>query len=133
MMSLSVLQRFTVCSLLVLLGIPSILSAQTHVVNPADLQKAVLAATDARQHNMETITGFLSSSDKAQKVLGFVGIDPAQVKTAVSSLDDQELARLAARAEKAQADFAAGRMSERDLLWILIGLAALILIIVAAH
>ena len=133
MMNLSVLRRFTICSLLVLLGIPSILSAQTHVVNPADLQKSVLAATEARQRNMETITGFLSSSDNAQKVLGSVGIDPAQVKTAVSSLDDQELARLAARSEKAQADFAAGRLSERDLLWILIGLAALILIIVAAH
>lgn len=132
-MNLSVLRRFTICSLLILLAIPAILSAQTHVVNPADLQKAVVAATDARQRNMETITGFLSSSDNAQKVLGSVGIDPAQVKNAVSSLNDQELARLAARAEKAQADFAAGRMSERDLLWILIGLAALILIIIAAH
>ncbi len=133
MRNLSVLRRFTICSLLVLLGIPSILSAQTHVVNPADLQKAVLAASEARQHNVETIAGFLSSSDSAQKALKSVGMDPAQVKTAVSSLDDEELARLAAHAEKAQADFAAGRLAERDLLWILIGLAALILIIVAAH
>ena len=61
------------------------------------------------------------------------GIDAQQVKTAVSSLNDQELARLAARAATAQADFAAGRMSDRDLLLILIGLAALILIIVAVH
>ncbi len=133
MMNLSVLRGFTTCSLLILLAIPSILSAQTHVVSPADLQKSVLAATEARQHNVEAITGFLTSSDNAQKLLGSVGVDPAQVKTAVSSLDDEDLARLAARAEKAQSDFAAGRLSERDLLWILIGLVALILIIAAAH
>jgi hypothetical protein len=51
----------------------------------------------------------------------------------VSSLNDEELARLAARADKADTDFAAGRMSDRDLLWILVGIAALILIIVAVR
>ncbi len=132
MMNLSLLRRFTSCFLVALIGLPSILSAQTHVVNPADLQKEVLAATSARQRNMEAITGFLSSTN-AQKVLGSVGIDPAQVKTAVSSLNDQELARLAARAEKAHADFAAGRISDRDLTYILLGMAALILIIVAVR
>lgn len=132
-MNRSVLRRFTSCVLVALVGLPSILSAQTHVVNPADLQKEVLAATGARQRNMETITGFLSSTTRVQKALGSVGIDPAQVKTAVSSLNDQELAQLAARAQKAQADFAAGRISDRDLLYILLGIAALILIIVAVH
>lgn len=133
MMNLPVLRRFTCCVLVALVGLPSILSAQTHVVNPADLQKEILAATGARQRNVETVTGFLSSTTKAQKVLGSVGIDPAQVKTAVSSLNDQELARLAARAEQAQADFAAGRMSDRDLIYILLGIAALILIIIVVH
>ena len=133
MMNLSMLRRLTSYVLVVLVGLPSILSAQTHVVNPADLQKEVLAATGARQRNMQTLTGFLSSTPKAQKMLGSVGIDPAQVKTAVSSLNDQELARLAASAEQAEADFAAGRMSDRDLLWILVGIAALILIIVAVR
>ena len=132
MINLSVLRRFTIYFLLVLIGMQSILSAQTHIVSPADLQNAVVAATDARQRNMETTIGFLSSTN-AQKVLGSVGIDPAQVKTAVSSLNDQELARLAERIEKVQADFAAGKMSDRDLIWILIGIAALILIIVAVR
>jgi len=132
MINLSVLPRFTIYFLVVLVAIQSILSAQTHVVNPADLQKAVAAATDARQRNIEATIGFLSSTN-AQKVLGSVGINPAQVTTAVSSLNDQELARLAARAEKAQADFAAGRISDRDMIWILIAIAALILIIVAVR
>ena len=132
-MNLSIVRRFTSYILVALVGLPSILSAQSHVVNPADLQKEVLAATVARQRNVETMTGFLSSTTKVQKVLGSVGVDPAEVKTAVSSLNDQELARLAARAETAQADFAAGRMSDRDLIYVVLGLVALILIIIAVH
>jgi hypothetical protein len=56
-----------------------------------------------------------------------------QVKSAVSQLNDQELAQLASRASKAQADFAAGSLSDRDLIIILVCIAALILIIVAVR
>jgi hypothetical protein len=48
-------------------------------------------------------------------------------------MGDDELAQLSARSEKAQKDFAAGRISDRDLLIILVGVAVLILIIVAVH
>jgi hypothetical protein len=92
----------------------------------------MIAATTTRQHNLETIKGLLSSPE-AEKVLAVTGISPAQVTTAVSALDDQELSRLAARAETAQADFAAGRISDRDLLLIVVGIAVLILIIVAVR
>jgi hypothetical protein len=43
------------------------------------------------------------------------------------------VAQLAARAQKAQADFAAGSISDRDLIIILVCIAALILIIVAVR
>jgi len=125
-------RSLTVCVLIPLLGFSTSLSAQTHVVSPTDLHKEALAATSARRHNLETINRLLSSP-QARKVLGAASIDPAQVKTAVSALNDEELARLAARSEKVQADFAAGRLSDRDLLIILVGIAALILIIVAVR
>ena len=125
-------RSLTVCVLIPLLGFSPSLSAQTHVVSPTDLHKEALAATSARRHNLETINRLLSSP-QARKVLGAASIDPTQVNTAVSALDDEELARLAARSEKAQADFAAGRISDRDLLIILVGIAALILIIVAVR
>jgi hypothetical protein len=60
-------------------------------------------------------------------------VDGQQVKNAVSRLSDQELAQLAARASKAQADFAAGSLSDRDLIIILLAVVALILIIVAVR
>ncbi|MBZ5564413.1 MAG: hypothetical protein LAP13_18585 [Acidobacteriia bacterium] len=115
-----------------ILVLPSGLLAQTHVVSPDEMQKEAVAATRARQNHLKTVTQFFSSPN-AQKALRSAHLDPTQVKTAVSSLSDEELARLASRAEKAQADFAAGNLSDRDLLVILVGIAALILIIVAVR
>ncbi len=135
-MSLSVGRYFarslTSCVLIPLLGLPPSLSAQSHVVNPAELQRELAAATAARLHNTEVLTEALSSP-KAERAFEYAGIDPARVKTAVSSLSDQELARLAARSESANKDFAAGRISDRDLLIILVGIAAIILIVVAVR
>jgi hypothetical protein len=75
---------------------------------------------------------FLSSA-KAEKALKSAHMDPVRVTTAVSTLSDEELAQLASRSAKAQADFAAGRLEDRDLLVILVGIAALVLIIVAVR
>ena len=124
--------RLTACLLIILIGACGSLPAQTHVVSPAELQKEATAASSARQHHLDTINSFLSAP-KVEEMLGKAKLDPARVRTAVSTLNDQELAQLAARSEKAQADFAAGRLSDRDLIIILIGIAALILIIVAVR
>ena len=113
-------------------GLQAQTQVQTHVTSPADLNSAMIAATTTRQHNLESIKGLLSSPE-AEKVFAATGIDPAQVTTAVSALDDRELSRLAARAETAQADFAAGRITDRDLLLIVVGIAVLVLIIVAVR
>ncbi len=119
-----------VCTLVASFGAPASLSAQAHVVSPAELQSAIVAATQARQKNRDTIASFLSTA-KADKALRTAHIDVKQVKNAVASLNDEEAARLASRVEQVEADFAAGRISDRDLLLILLGIAALILIIVA--
>lgn len=108
------------------------LPAQTHVVSPADLQKEVVSTSQTRQHNLDTVKQFLSTP-AAEKAMKSAKIDSNQVKTAVSTLDDKELARLAARADKAQSDFAAGVMGERDLLLIVVAIAVIILIIVAVR
>jgi hypothetical protein len=135
-MTLSIARQFTrsltSCILIPLLGLPSSLPAQTHVVNPAELQRELAAVASARRYNTEVLNEALSSP-RTEKAFEYAGIDPVRVKTAVSSLNDQELARLAARSETAKKDFAAGRISDRDLLIILVGIAALILIIVAVR
>jgi hypothetical protein len=118
--------------LVVLLFVPAYLVAQSHVVTPADLQKEVVAASQSRQHNLETVQRFLSTPT-AEKAIESAHINVQQVRTAVSTLDDQELARLAARADKAQADFAAGRIEQRDLILIILAIVVLVLVIVAVR
>ena len=122
----------TACLLCAVFGISQNLVAQTPIVTQEELQKAIVAATQSRQQNIQTIQQFLSSPT-AQKALTSAHMNPQQVKQAVSGLSDDELARLASRTSKAQADFAAGRMDDRDLIIILIVIAALILIIVAVR
>jgi hypothetical protein len=118
--------------LVVIIAVQPGLPAQTHVVSPAELRKEAAAATRARKHNVDTVTKSLSSPE-AQKALRSAHMDPTRVKASVSLLSDQELAELASRADRAQLDFAAGTLSDRDLLVILVGIAALILIIVAVR
>ena len=120
------------CVLAIVFVVPLPLLAQSHVVSPADLQKELVTASQTRQHNLATVQQFLSTPT-AEKAMKSAQIDPRQVKTAVSALDDQELAQIAARADKAQTDFAAGALGERDLIWIILAIAVLVLIIVAVR
>jgi hypothetical protein len=120
------------CILVTIFSVPPSLLAQIHVVSPADLQKEVLNATQRRELNVEKVRQFLSS-EMAQKVLKTAHMNPEQVKTGVASLSDAELAQLASRADKARADFAAGTLSDRDLLLIILGIAVLVLIIIAVR
>ena len=122
----------TAGTLAVMFMIPQDALAQSHVVSPADLQNAAVASTEARQKNVEALQQFVSTP-QAEKALKAAHIDTQQVKKAVSRLNDQELAQLATRANKAQADLAAGSLSDRDLIIILVAIAALILIIVAVR
>jgi hypothetical protein len=85
-----------------------------------------------RQQNLQKVKG-LFSSDETRKAMVAAQINPERVDAAVSTLSDEELARLASRADKIDKDFAAGRLSDRDLLIVIVGIAALILIIVAVR
>jgi hypothetical protein len=126
------LRVITACILVAIFAIPQSLLAQAHLVSPSDLQKQVLAASQTRQNNLETVQRFLSSPT-AEKAMSSLHADARQVTTAISSLSDQELVQMAARANKAQADFAAGNINDHDLLIILVAILVLILIIVAVR
>jgi hypothetical protein len=122
----------TACVLVAVFAFPSNLLAETHLVSPAELQRELLAASAARQHNRQVVEQFLSTP-AAEKAMKSAHMDSEKVKSAVATLDDQELSQLASRAQKAQLDFAAGRLADRDLILIILGIAALILIIVAVR
>jgi CHASE3 domain sensor protein len=106
----------------------------THVVPQAELQQTIVAAGQQRQENLSRLERFFSGP-AAEKALQTAHLNGSQIRNVVAMLDDQELARLAARADKANSDFAAGTLTNQELTYIVIalGTAVLILVIVAAR
>jgi hypothetical protein len=100
-----------------------------HLVSPAQLQQQVQTTSAARQKHIDTLTQFLSSPT-AVRAMQSRHIDPKQVKNAIPTLSDAELADLSARADHAQQQFAAGTLSNQTLLIIILVLVAVILIAV---
>ena len=118
--------------LALVLAIPQGAIAQSHVVSAADLQRDVAAASAARQRNVAQLESFFSSPE-ARQALKSNRIDYRQVKEAVPQLSNDDLARLSLLSQQTQKNFAAGDITNHDLLLILVGVAALILIIVAVR
>ena len=116
-------------ALLAVLLLPQTLPALEHVVSPADLRKGIRAAAEVRQQNRAKVEQFISSTP-VQKALKSARIDSAKVQKAIPLLSDEELDRLAAQSEKAQKDFAAGSLTNEQLTYIVIALAAAVLVLV---
>ncbi|WP_109488257.1 PA2779 family protein [Occallatibacter savannae] len=102
--------------------------AQDHLVSPQAMQKQMADSASARQKNIEAVADFLSSpvADRAMRDAHY---NPEQVKSAIPSLSDQELASLAARSTDAQQKFAAGALTRPELALIVIALVVLIVVI----
>ena len=115
-----------------LIAFPQAAIAQDHVVSSADIKKDLQAATAERTKQLAQVDALLGTS-QAKKALSDAHIDYQQVHAAVQSLSDEDLARVAAKADQAQRDFAAGNFSDRDLILLILAIAVLILIIVAVR
>ena len=103
--------RLLSACLLLTLCATSIL-AQTHVVSQADIHKELVNAVQTRRQNLEK-TRRLFSSDETRKALEAAKISPEKVDVAVSTLSDEELARLASRADKLDQDAGQNPRSHR--------------------
>jgi hypothetical protein len=118
---------------LFLLGAPALKAQQEeHVVSSQSLRQDVQKAADTRQAN-EAAVRELFSTPAAQKAMKSASVDYRKVDQAVSQISDEDLARLAQRSREARKDFAAGNLTDRDLLIIILGIMALVLIIVAVR
>jgi hypothetical protein len=109
------------------------LQAEEHLVTPADLQKVLSEAASKRQENLAKVNRLLSR-EPVRKALDTAGLHLSKVEKAVPQLNDEELARLASRADRIETDLAAGALTNEQLTYIVIALvtAVVILIIVAA-
>ncbi|HKV48515.1 MAG TPA: hypothetical protein VJN69_10525 [Candidatus Acidoferrales bacterium] len=115
-----------------LFALPQVLPAQEHIVSSTDLQKDVAKAAQLRQERIGKIDKFLST-DQARTALKTANVDYDVVRNGVSTLSDDELARLSARADQAQKDFAAGALTNEQITYIIIALAAAVIVLIAVH
>ena len=126
-------RAIVVCSLVFVLVSQQGLLAQSQVVRPSEMKNAIEKATAARQKNLDQVRSFFSSKP-VKSVLSKASISSDRIDKAVSSMSADELAKLAQRTQKIQGDFAAGSLSNQELTYVVIALAAavLVLIVVAA-
>jgi hypothetical protein len=103
-----------------------------HVVSLNELSKDSAAPGETRQAD-EAAVRHLLSSGAGQKALQSAKIDYAKVDKAVGQLSDEDVAKLAARSREVDKDFAAGSLSDRDLLIIVIIAVLVIALIAALH
>ena len=129
-MRLSIIVRHLTARILLLL-LPAMVTwaAETHVVPITELHARTVSASDGRQSDLAKLDQFFSA-DAARQVLSSVKLDGAQIRQAVALLSSEELARLASRTDKIQADLAAGALTNQQLTYIVIALATAVLILV---
>ncbi len=102
---------------------------QDHIVTPQALQQQAVQVTATRQKNIDTLTNLLGTPT-AQKAMHDAKVDPVQVKNAIPTLSDDELANLSGRVTKAQSDLSAGILGTG--MFTLIILVVILIIIVIA-
>jgi hypothetical protein len=106
-------------------------TTQDHLVSPQALQQQVQSASETRQQNIRTVTDFLSTPT-AERVMHDAHYDPVQVRTAIPTLSDQELANLASRSSDAEQKFSAGYIGQ-GLLTLIIICVVIIIIVAIVH
>ena len=126
----SCVSLLAMAALFVAAGIPARAQDKQHVVSLNDLNKDAARPAQTRQVNEEAVRTLLSS-DQGQKALKSAHLDYEKVDKAVGQLSDEDLARLAERSRQAQRDFAAGNLSDRDLLWIIVIALAIVVLALA--
>ncbi|HVB98411.1 MAG TPA: hypothetical protein VNJ12_03645 [Candidatus Dormibacteraeota bacterium] len=103
--------------------------APDHVVSSAELQNDLAAASGKRQAHIAALEELLSTA-RARRVLKSAGMNYQVVRHAIPLLSSQELARLSARAERANHQFRAGSLSNQQLTYIIIALATAVIVII---
>jgi hypothetical protein len=126
----SCVSLLAMAALFVAASIPARAQDKQHVVSLNDLNKDAARPAQTRQANEEAVRTLLSS-DQGQKALKSAHLDYEKVDKAVGHLSDEDLARLAERSRQAQRDFAAGSLSDRDLLWIIVIALAIVVLALA--
>ncbi|HXW54981.1 MAG TPA: PA2779 family protein [Candidatus Cybelea sp.] len=117
-----------VLAMSLVLATPDAAYSQEHVVTQAELNQDVAKPTRQRQIDEQRLEQFLSTP-VAREAMRRTAVDYTTVEKGIRTLSDAEVARLAARADKAQGDFAAGGVSWAELLLVAIAIIVIVIIV----
>ncbi|HOK46500.1 MAG TPA: hypothetical protein PLP04_04110 [Bryobacteraceae bacterium] len=133
-MSIRIISSVLLPAVALTLLVPVDLLAQNHVVSSAELRSELRRASAARQRDIATLEKVLASPE-GKKALASFKMDAGKVQQALHHLSDQELARLAAQANRVQEDFAAGTLTltNQQVTYIIIGAIIIAVIAIVAH
>jgi hypothetical protein len=106
--------------------------AQGPIVTQDELKQALVDSTKSRKENLDQVRHFFSSEATA-KALKSANLDSKRLDRAVSTLNADELAKLAATTRHLDADFAAGSLTNEQLTYIVIALATAVVVLIAVH
>jgi hypothetical protein len=131
--SIILLRGIIPAALALLLAFPQDIFAQSasqdHLVSPQLLEQQVESASQTRQQDIQTIISLLSTP-LAERAMNDAHVDPVQVRTAIPTLSDQELANLAARAADVQQKISAGVLGVGLTTLLIIALIVLIVVVI---
>ena len=103
--------------------------ADQHVVSLGELNKDAARPAETRRANEAEIRQLFATVD-GQKALKSANVDFAKINRAVSSMSDEDVARISSRARELDRDFAGGNLTDHDLLVILIVVLIVVILIV---
>lgn len=113
-------------------AVPAPVRAGDHVVPPQDFRTDVRNASRARRENAERLRTFLHS-DLARPALAAANLTAKKADKAIALLSDEELSRLASQADRLSNDFAAGRLTNAQITYIILGAILIIVVAIVAH
>jgi hypothetical protein len=102
---------------------------QDHVVSAEALQQSLQDSSATRQREITNLTQ-LVSLPSADRAIRDAHMNPEEVRRAIPTLSDEELANLSARAATVQQKIAGGNLTTDELL-IIVLIAAIVIIVLA--
>ena len=122
------MRNFVAFLLSMIVPVISAVAAEDHVVPLSDLHHDAAAVTQTREANTAKAERFFKS-EPVEKALHSFKMDGDQVMKSVPMLSDAELAQLSSRIDSAQKDFAAGALDNEHITYIVIALAAAVIVL----
>jgi hypothetical protein len=106
-----------------------LVQAQQHLVPLGDVQQKAVEQSQARAADLNKLLSAFENP-AARQALSAAGLNEGRLRQSAALLSDEELARLATRADRASNDFAAGVLNNQEITYILIALATAVIILV---